>query len=80
VAAVTVSLVLCALAPHLLFMALCDGGPPAVYGLGTPDQGASQGPSWPPTGGDQFQHNELRTRQHKHICRKSEPWGGLLQK
>jgi hypothetical protein len=33
--------------PHLLFMALCDGGPPAVYGLSTPDQGAGQGPSWP---------------------------------
>jgi hypothetical protein len=28
-------------------MALCDEGPPAVYGLGTPDQGAGQGPSWP---------------------------------
>jgi hypothetical protein len=33
--------------PHLLFMVLYDGGPPAVYGLGTPDQGAGQGPSWP---------------------------------
>jgi hypothetical protein len=28
-------------------MTLCDGGPPAIYGLGTPDQGAGQGPSWP---------------------------------
>jgi hypothetical protein len=27
-------------ASHLLFMALCDEGPPAIYGLGTPDQGA----------------------------------------
>jgi hypothetical protein len=33
--------------PHLLFMVLCDGGPPTIYGLGTPDQGAGQGPSWP---------------------------------
>ena len=24
---------------HLLFMALCDGGPPTILGLGAPDQG-----------------------------------------
>jgi hypothetical protein len=30
--------------------------------------------------GKKWMDNELRTRQHKHICRKSEPWGGLLQK
>ena len=28
------------LGPHLLFMALCDGGPPTILGLGAPDQGA----------------------------------------
>jgi hypothetical protein len=28
-------------------MALCDGEPPVIYGLGTPDQGAGQWPSWP---------------------------------
>ena len=27
--------------PHLLFMALCDGDPPTILGLGTPDQGAN---------------------------------------
>jgi hypothetical protein len=36
----------CAIGPHILFIALSDMGPPTVYGLGTPDQGASQGPSW----------------------------------
>jgi hypothetical protein len=37
---------------HLLFIALRDRDPPAVYGLGTPDQGTGQ----EPTSGDQFQH------------------------
>jgi hypothetical protein len=47
VTAVAMNLVPYALALHLLFMALCDRGPPAVYGLGTSDQGEGQGPSWP---------------------------------
>ena len=34
--------------PHLfLLCVLRDGGPPAFHGLGAPDQGASQRPSWP---------------------------------
>ena len=34
--------------PHLfLLCVLHDGGPPASHGLGAPDQGASQRPSWP---------------------------------
>jgi hypothetical protein len=44
---------------HLLFMALGDGGPPAVLGLDAPDQCTSQGPSgrWAILVGDQFQHS-----------------------
>src|SRR6185369_2662202 len=35
--------------PHpLLLCVLRDGGPPAFHGLGAPDQGGSQRPSWPP--------------------------------
>jgi hypothetical protein len=41
------NLLTCATGPHLIFIALRDKGLPAVYGLGTPDQGAGQGPSWP---------------------------------
>jgi hypothetical protein len=33
--------------PPPLFIALGDGGPPAIDGLGAPDQGASQGPRRP---------------------------------
>jgi hypothetical protein len=42
-------------------MALDDGGPPAVFGLDAPDQGASQGPSdrWAILVGDQFQQDSL---------------------
>jgi hypothetical protein len=47
---------------HLLFMALGDGGPPAVLGLDAPDQGESQGPSgrWAILVGDQFQQRAPR--------------------
>ena len=38
--------------PHLLFMALCDGGPPTILGLGAPDQGAD--PKAQLAGGDQL--------------------------
>ena len=38
--AAQVNLVPCAPAPTFLFMALCDGGPPTMERLGTPDQGA----------------------------------------
>jgi hypothetical protein len=31
-----VNLVLCAAGPHLLFIAQCDGGPPAMNGLERP--------------------------------------------
>jgi hypothetical protein len=34
-------------APHLLYIALHDGGPPASIGLGAPDQGADQRPNEP---------------------------------
>jgi hypothetical protein len=34
-------------APHLLYIALRDGGPPAIVGLGAPDQGADQRPNEP---------------------------------
>ena len=30
-----------------LFNAQCDGGPPAIDGLGAPDQGARSRPKWP---------------------------------
>jgi hypothetical protein len=33
--------------PHPLFIALCDGGPPTMDWLGTPDQGARMSPLWP---------------------------------
>jgi len=51
-----VNLMNCATGPHLPFMGLRDGGPPAFHGLGAPDQGASQGPFGPlvPNGGDQY--------------------------
>jgi hypothetical protein len=42
---VTLNLITQATGPHLLFMALRDGGPPAVLGLDAPNQGASQGSS-----------------------------------
>ena len=53
--AAQVNLVPCVPAPTSLFMALCDGGPPTIIGLGAPDQGADQGPNWPlgQVGGDQ---------------------------
>ena len=38
------NLIRCVVGPHLPFMGLRDGGPPAFHGLGAPDQGASQGP------------------------------------
>jgi hypothetical protein len=31
--------------PTSLFIALCDGGPPTMYWLGAPDQGARPSPS-----------------------------------
>jgi hypothetical protein len=40
-----VNLVFLTTSPHLLVMALRDGGPPAVLGLDASDQGASQSPS-----------------------------------
>ena len=51
-----VNLMSCAAGPHLSFMRLRDGGPPAFYGLGAPDQSASQDPFGPlgPNGGDQY--------------------------
>ena len=50
------NLISCAAGPHLAFMGLRDGVPPAFHGLGAPDQGASQGPFGPlgPNGGDQY--------------------------
>jgi hypothetical protein len=42
--AAQVNLVPSAPAPTSLLYAQCDGGPPAMDGLGAPDQGASQGP------------------------------------
>jgi hypothetical protein len=33
--------------PHPLFIALCDGGPPTMDWLGTPDQGARTSPLRP---------------------------------
>ena len=33
--------------PHLLYIALCDGGPPTMVRLGAPDQGARSSPSRP---------------------------------
>jgi hypothetical protein len=39
-----VNLVLSAPAPTSLVYAQCDGGPPAMDGLGAPDQGASSRP------------------------------------
>jgi hypothetical protein len=42
--------------PHLLFMVLCDGGPPVDYGLDVLDQDARSGPTpgrWAKYGGDQ---------------------------
>jgi hypothetical protein len=52
---VTLNLITLATGPHLLFMALRDGGPPAVLGLDAPNQGASQGSSgrWAILVGDQ---------------------------
>ena len=32
--------------PPPLFIAHCDRGPPAIVGLGAPDQGADQRPNW----------------------------------
>jgi hypothetical protein len=54
---------------HLLFMALGDGGPPAVLGLDAPDQGASQGPSgrWAILVGDQFQHVQHGAQPSKYL-------------
>ena len=51
-----VNLVPGAAGPHLPFMGLRDGGPPAFHGLGAPDQGANQGLFGPlgPNGGDQY--------------------------
>jgi hypothetical protein len=43
--AAQVNLVTQAPAPHLLYVALRDGGPPASIGLGAPDQGADQRPN-----------------------------------
>jgi hypothetical protein len=42
--AVAVNLVLSAPAPTFLFIALHDGGPPTIIGLGAPDHGADQMP------------------------------------
>ena len=41
------NLVLRAVAPHLLYIALCDGGPPTTAWLGAPDQGARSSPLRP---------------------------------
>jgi hypothetical protein len=55
----TVNLVLRAGGPHPVFIAQCDRGPPAIDGLGAPDQGAGQGPIRPLglIGGRSFQHS-----------------------
>ena len=45
--------------PPPVFIAQCDRGPPAIDGLGAPDQGAGQGPIRPLglIGGRSFQHS-----------------------
>jgi hypothetical protein len=42
--AAAVNLIPSAPAPTFLFIALCDGGPLTMIGLGAPDQGADQRP------------------------------------
>jgi hypothetical protein len=48
--AAAVNLMSCAVGPHLLFIAQCDGGPLTTNGLERPDQGACErrpiGPVW----------------------------------
>jgi hypothetical protein len=51
-------------------MALCDGGPPAVYELGATDQGAGQGLSWPLS-----QLVEINSNRHINIPSAFIPFG-----
>ena len=53
----------------LLFMALCDGGPPTILGLGAPDQGADPRAQLAvgPIGGDQLTGGTIVETRDKNI-------------